>query len=650
MAEIRTLSHREQCREKLPVYFGSNDNFYHPVRESVVNARDILKDLDSGIIEVILHDDCETITIKDNGTGLPMDGETNGVPNYELLLLTLFAGTKMNNGGTDGGTNGCGNTVTNFTSSYFKAVAKRNNKEYLIEFENGGQIKTPFTIVGDTNKHGTEITFRLDKDVYTNTIFDPNVIEGICEKICATSSNITSRFIHKDIVKEFNYNSLDDYLNTYLKEPQIKNINLPFKRFETKNKNEIEKTDIEIVLNIDNEKTTQDSFLNGIYLPEKGTIHDGILIGLRNSINKFAKENALYTKKEKQIGIKDIEEVISYAALVESTHVSYENQVKFKTKKELYRSLTQSYIEDYFEIFKIENRDVMTFITNKVIISKRANEKAENSIKDIKKALESKIINSPQERPSKFVPCRSKNKDEIQFIVIEGDSALNPIKLARNPLFQCIMPLKGKPINVLKNPLDKVLKNQEFTDIYKIMGCGLEYQGKQIKGLPKFDINNLNIKELLIGTDLDLDGLHIQCLMLAMLFTFSPELIAQGKVKILYTPLYVFKCNKEVSWENQLSKTILIYSEDEKNKFAEYLKDNNVKFKDTRYKGIGGLPTSIMSKALNPETMVAKKITMKDCFKAKEILDLFMSDETLEDRKDFIQKYGKEYFDFSIFE
>lgn len=649
MTEIRTLSHREQCREKLPVYFGSNDNFYHPLRESVVNARDILKDLNNGTIEVTLHDDCETVTIKDNGTGLPMDGETNGVPNYELLLLTLFAGTKMNNGGTDGGTNGCGNTVTNYTSSYFKANAKRNGKEYLIEFENGGNIKTPFAILGNTKEHGTEITFRLDKEIYTNTIFDPGVIEGICEKICATSKNITSIFKHKEVIKEYHYNNLNDYLDAYLKEPKIEDIHIDLKQFETKNKNDIEKTDIEMVLNIDDENITQDSFLNGIYLPEKGTIHDGILIGLRNSINKFAKDNALYKNKEKQIGVKDVEEVISYAALVESTHVSYENQVKFKTKKELYKTLVQKYIEDYFEIFKIEHKDIMMFLSNKIIISKRASEKAESNRKDIKKALESKI-SSAQERPSKFVPCRSKNKDEIQFIIIEGDSALNPIKLARNPLFQCIMPLKGKPINVLKNPLDKILANQEFKDTYSIMGCGVEYKGKQIKGLPKFNIDNLNIKELLIGTDFDLDGFHIQCLVLAEIYTFSPQLIEEGRVKILYTPLYVFRCNKEVEWNGIKSKEISVYSEDEKNQLARYLKENNIKFKDTRYKGIGGLPVSTMSKALNPETMVSKTITMKNIEKAKEILELFMSDETLDQRKDFIQKYGKDYFDFSIFE
>lgn len=654
MVKNKILDNRQTCREKLPIFFGSNDNFYHGVRESVANARDVLKNQKNGLIEVILEEDCKTITIRDNGYGLPMEQYTDGVPNYEVYLTILFAGSKMDAGSTDGGTNGCGNTVTNYTSEYFKAVSYRNGKTYFIEFENGGILKTPFTIMDNpTGKTGTEITFRLDPEVYTETTFSPKIIEEICEKACVSSNNITCIFKHKDYEKVFHYENLQEYLEKYLANPifDVDNLVIGSKNYITdvNDKGEKESTKVSAILNIDLDMTVQHSFLNGIYLPENGTIHDGILTGLRNCLNKFCKEKALFDKKEKQISVKDIEDVISYAAIVDSDHVSYENQVKFKTKKNTYKTVTQKYIEEFFEIYKVTNKDDFEKMCLRVLTSKRASEKAENTRKSIKKDLESKITSSI-DRPEKLVPCRTNQWDSIEFILLEGDSALNSIKLGRNPIFQAILPLKGKPINVIKNELQAVLQNKEVRDIYKILGCGMEYKGKQIKGIPNFNIGDLKVGKILITTDCDEDGLHIQALLIAMFFTLSPQLIEKGIVHIVYCPLYVIKTNKKVEFNGELTDELFAYSEEDKNDKVRELTQQGIKVKTTRYKGLGGLNVSVMSKSLNPKTRYIKQVTMGDIEEAREYINMFMSKEGLEDRKKFIIENGKDYFDYSIYE
>lgn len=653
---IITLSDREQARKKLPVFFGSNDNFYHPIREVVVNARDILQNIENAKIEVTLFEDNKTIRIRDNGEGLPIDGETNGIENYKLLFLTLFSGTKMEDGDENGGTNGCGNTIICYTSDYMESTVKRNGKIYNIAFKDGGEILKPFTCLGNTKEQGTEIIFRLSDAVYTNTIFEAKEVEFIVEKICATSPNLESTFIYGDYKKVFSYNNLEDYFDKNSIEKTIDNIILDKKIFEDEyidkdaNKTKSETTTIELIIN-NSEENIQHSFLNGIYLPEKGTIHDGVLEGIKDVLNKFIKNNGLYNKNEKQINTQDIEESISYTCSVLSTKVSYANQTKFSTAKELYKINVKKYIKEYFEHYEIEYKKNVLDLVNKILLNKRSREKAEVNRKQARKDLEEKITNASN-RPPKFVPCRSKNPKEIDFVVIEGDSSLNSIKLARDSKYVCIMPLKGKPINPFKCSIDSLLNNQEVRMLYKIMGCGIIYKNKPVKGMPVYNDDNMLISNLQIFTDFDFDGFHIQCLLLGILYTLSPKMIENGRVFIAYTPLYVIKTKDFVEYKNIKTKELLAYSEEERNIIIKMLNSKKISFSETRFKGLGGLPVSIMSKALNKETRILKQVTMNDIGEAKKWLELFLSDDKVKakERKDFIETYGKNYFDYSLFE
>ena len=214
--KIRVLSDREQAREKLPIFFGSRENYLHPFREAVGNAVDeINNNYSKGIVTVTLKDDNRTITVADTGRGIPIYGETDGKPNTELLFETLFAGTNYDNkdnGKITVGTNGVGLTVTNFTSKLFRVVSVRNGNKYTVTYTDGATTKSDLQITeADEKAHGSIFTFELDEEVYTNVVYNPDDIEAIVKRIASTANKIKFKFKYKDTVKEFQYEDLEQY-------------------------------------------------------------------------------------------------------------------------------------------------------------------------------------------------------------------------------------------------------------------------------------------------------------------------------------------------------------------------------------------------------------------------------------------------------
>ena len=212
---IRALSDREKAREKLPVFYGSRDGLYQGFMEVLNNGVDeVLNNFNKGIVEVILHDDNQTITVIDSGRGIPIDNEAN----VKLIFETLFASGKYDvSSKTSTGVNGVGTCVLMYSSEYFKCVSCLNGQKYEVEYFEGGLRKNGVNNIGGTDKHGTEITFKLDKDCYTSTIFNPEVIEEAIRRISMVSENITIIFKHKDIEKTFN-NTIEEYFETYSKD------------------------------------------------------------------------------------------------------------------------------------------------------------------------------------------------------------------------------------------------------------------------------------------------------------------------------------------------------------------------------------------------------------------------------------------------
>jgi DNA gyrase subunit B len=633
--KIRTLNDREKAREKLPIFYGSRDNFMHGFREVGINNTidEITNNFDNGVISILLHEDLETITVSDTGRGMPIGEVSDDVPNWELFFTILFASGKYDTEDAENsGVNGVGGVCLQFSSVRYDVRSWYDGKEYIIEFENGGDIKTPLTYIGKTNKHGTEITFKLDKECYTKTKYNPLDLKDIINKASSSSPKTIIDFTYNGETSSYHYDTLEDYYNQNIQE------NNYFKCNQKIYNDENEITKIELLFSTSIEPI-QEAYLNRNYLSEGGIINKGVLEGIKTFVHKYAKENALYSKNEKIISIDDVTNSVNFVVSVLSSNVEFQSQTKFSSQKELYGKIAKKYIQEYLEILQIERKDEFIKMVEQILLTKRANEKAESSRKDLRKKLEEGISNN-KVRPDKFVPCRSKYANEVELIVIEGDSALNSIKSSRDAKTMCIYPLKGKIINSIKNKLDKVLDNSEVKDLFKILGCGMIYKGKQIKGVPNFNIDSLNVKNVLICRDMDTDGQHIETLLLTLFYTFAPELIKQRRIYILYTPLYIINHKKD---------EIFAYSEEERNEIVKSF--NGDKFTETRYKGIGGLKPQILNKtAMDIKKRKMKCVTWEEVEKGIEMVEICMSDKTLPQRKELIELEGHKYFDFSLIE
>lgn len=643
----RNLSDKEQAILKLPVFFDSYDNFYHPIRESVTNARDILVETESenGLIEVTLHDDNRTITIKDNGCGIILDGESNGKPNWEHAFLILFSGSKMSTGKTSGGTNGCGNTIINYSSDLMDITSKRNGKIYHIQFINGGEISIPFECLGDTEEHGTEITFKLCDKIYTNTVFNENEARGIVERIVVTSPNITSIFKYKDQTYTFNFENLSEYLTFKRIDRKIHDIIFNEKVFESeyydidKQRNEIEKTKINLIANSSKEQNIHYPFLNGIYMPqlEENTVHKGVINGFKDSINKYLKDNDMYDKGEKSITVKDVEESISYICSIESTNVSYTSQTKFSTKKELYESTVKTYIKDFMESYSIENKDDMNELAKAILINKRAREKSE----EVRQKTKSKLNNEIKftDDIKNFKNCISKDKTITELFLGEGSSAQGGLLQSRDSKFQACFHVGGKMLSLLKATEKKIFANDVVYNLYRVFGCGTDlykskYNVKRSKTeppLPPFNKENFRWSKVILSTDQDIDAYQIRCLILTCVYRMSKELIEDGYFYIAEAPLF------EITTKEKEERTLYAYTDNEKDDILRDLDSQGIKYyPPERNKGLGQMDKDTRAKTMMiPETRRLTKITVQDVEEMARIIDLWMGDN-IENRKNVI--------------
>lgn len=673
--QINYLDDRGKVRNKIGIWLGSNTHqaVIHTVKELTSNSGDLLLEGIGSQITWILHDE-KTIEICDDCTGIPIEGDTiikksdtkgNQIEeiksNYELLLLTLFAGTKHNGlatGERNTGTNGVFNTVLTYSAEFVEyEIGRPNGNIYHCSFKEGFADKD-LEIIGKTDKTYTKIKYKLSDQVYTENHFKFDEVCDICKKQSGLLSKpITIIDLKNNKQITYNIENIEElfecHLNTKTKDCEILCIEDKFSENITfEGKDYIDNVRFKMLLSYTKEEENNmvADFLNRSELMHHGTIYDGIIEGLKRSFHKFITEKGLYAKKETNISKDDVLCGLNYIMDFTSLHPNmFSNQTKFETKVEYFKTNLITSILKYFEIFAIENKEDMLIIANKLLLNKRSREKAETNRGKIRKELEEKA-NSVTSRPLKFVPCRSKIPSQIDFIVIEGDSSLNSVKLGRDPSCMCIQPLKGKPINPFKNKLDDLLKNQEVLAMFKVLGCGMEYNKKSIKGIPKFNIDNLQVDKLLIATDFDTDGYHIQSLLIGIFYTLAAQLLEQGKIYILYTPLYIIRTKIEIEYKGEKTKELLAYSDGEKNIIVKMLNDKKISFIDTRFKGLGGLPVSTMSKSLNKNTRILKQITMQDIEECKKWIELFLTEERLKERKVFIETYGKEYFDYSLFE
>ncbi|MGG3890194.1 toprim domain-containing protein [Metabacillus fastidiosus] len=656
MTNIQTLSEKEKVRKRISVWLGSNTHsaVIHCIRELIGNSIDQAKKDYGDKIKITKHN-CKKITFEDNCCGLPIEGKNDeGIDNWYLLFNRLFAGTKYQNGimnnDYDIGVNGVFLTVLTFSSKRVQyEIARPDGNIYYMEFFKGDPVDD-LKIIGKSDKTYSKITYELDDEVYEQNYYTSDEIQEIAEEQASLfNGKIIIEDLEKNEAKEFKFNNgIQEYLKS--KTSNLISDQIYFsknKKYEIKKEIEGERNvkidDIEIDIAMsyskDIDNITQIEFLNRSNLKDHGSIQEGFINGLRSIVNKKINELKLYKNKEKQINKEDVSTGLNYIIDFKSYFPIFANQTKLACDVEYYKDVMKNVIEREMEVYFIENKESLK-ILNFILTNKRAREKSEQvrntAIKDLSKEVKNSIS-----RPEKFVPCRVMSKDVSELIVIEGDSALNSVKSSRNSKIQCIFPLKGKSVNALKNNIDDVIKNQEVIDLFRILNCGMEFKGKAIKNIKKFNIDDLSVNKIIIFSDADDDGGHIITLVISILYVLAPKIIENGHLYVLESPLY------RIETKNDL---YLAYDDKEKNGIVRDLDQKGIKFTIQRFKGLGGLNASVLSKtAMSPENRRLTRVTLNDVEKSKKIIELFL-DEEVSGRKAFIEEHGDKYFDFSIYE
>lgn len=623
---IKSLDTRQQCRMKLPVWYGSNDNYLHGLRECLANSTDeINENFDKGSIIVTLHKDNKKVSIFDTGRGMPIMSKTGDKYNYELLFETLFAGTNYDNnenGKITTGTNGVGLCVLNHTSTLFEVISCNNGVQSKITYTNGGKLesKSKEKVKGDSF---TLITFTLDPEVYTNTEYTIDEIKEIVKRVAAVNHKITYKVTYGEEETIYKYNSILDYF----KREEVENSTDILGMEEVKYEDMGETNFVRISLAGSPNPEFQETYLNGTYLPEKGTIHDGIINGSKLFFNKYIKDNNLYNKNEKAINNKDIEASLNFICYFRSTKVSFSNQTKFSTTKKLYKDIAQKYIQTTLEILMAEQPMEIATLANQILVNKRATEKANQSLEKLKKKLQGEV-NNITNKIKAFTDC--KNKKGGQLFIAEGNSAAGSIVLARDSEWQAVFALRGKLLNVLKADINKIFDNEEIKNLVSILGCGVELKNKNAS---LFDKSKLRFNDIIISTDADPDGLHIQVLVLVALYIIAPTLIKDGHVYILDTPLFEIR-------DLNTDTMHYAYTEQQKEEIISSLR----KYRISRNKGLGEVDADTMSVCIDMKHGTKRQVTWTEAKKIAENFEIFMGND-LEARREYIKQNLHRYID-----
>ncbi len=642
---IRSLKGADRVRKRPAVIFGSDgiEGCQHSVFEIMSNSIDEAREGRGNKIVVTRFEDC-SVEIQDFGAGIPVDfNKAENEENWKLLFCEMYAGGKYDNGADNYeyslGLNGLGLCATQYASEYMDAEIHRDGYCYTLHFEHGENVDGLTKVPYDKRDTGTRIKWKPDLKVFTDINVPVEFYLDTMKRQAIVNDGVS--FVFKNQVgsrfetTEFCYkNGIKDYVeelasDTAFTTPQYWECERIGRDREDLSDYKLK---IKAALCFSLKTQCKEYYHNSSYLEHGGAPDKAFKSAFVNQINAYLKANNKYNKTDSQINVQDIDDIIIFVVSSFSTQTSYENQ----TKKAITNKFIQEAMTDFFrkqlEVYFIENKMDADKIADQVLINMRARVKAENMRKSLKSTLAGKI--DMTNRVQKFVDCRSKDVNERELFIVEGDSALGACKQARNADFQAIMPIRGKILNCLKCEYDKIFKSDIITDLIKVLGCGVEVRSKSAKDLSAFDINNLRWNKILICTDADVDGFQIRTLVLTMIYRLMPQLIEQGKVYIDESPLYEVTCKDQ---------TYFAYNEVEMDDIKKQIGDQ--KYTVQRSKGLGENEADMMSlTTMNPATRRLILVTPDEAEKTSEMFDLLLGDN-LDGRKQYITDYGYLYID-----
>ncbi len=622
-SKITVLEGLEAVRKRPGMYIGGTglDGLYQLFKEITDNSIDEALGGFADLIRIILTSD-GAMSIEDNGRGIPIDiHPKTGKTALETVLTLLHAGGKFGDGGykVSGGLHGVGLTVTNALSEKTIVEVFKNGKEYRIGLERGA-VTEPFKVVGKTDKTGTRVTFIPDKQIFEITEWDfRRIITRIRQKAFLVGG---LRFILRDERMEEPHD-FEIYFEGGLKS-YVKNLVMGKKLigevFHVKKQHE--STEVEVGFaytdSIDNDIT---AFANLVINPEGGTHLTGFKTALTKTINDFARKNEFLKEKEENLTGEDVLEGLTAIISVKIEDPQFEGQTKIKLNNTEVAGHVRTVLNDGLTQWLEENPKVAKIIIEKCILSLKARKAA----KAARESVVRKSILDGAGLPGKLADCTSRNPEISELFLVEGDSAGGSAKQGRDRNTQAVFPLRGKPINTEKNRIDKVLANEILKQLVQALGCGIGVM---------LDVSKLRYHKVIILADADVDGSHIQTLLLTFFFRQFRELINRGYIYLAQPPLYRVTVGK--------SDYHYVKDDAEKDKLIKELTKKNKKVSSVqRFKGLGEMNADqLLETTLDRNNRILRKVSIDDAESADKTFQMLMGAEVAP-RKRFIQMHAK---------
>ncbi len=661
--DIVVLEGLEPVRKRPGMYIGSTgpDGLHHMLREIFDNSRDEAMNGSCDEIEVVLLPG-DVVRVADNGAGIPVaTHKKTGVSALETVMTTLHAGGKFEGGGYNisGGLHGVGASVVNALSEWTKVMVRRDGGQYYQEYARGVK-KANVKKLGSSDQHGTVVTFKPDAQIFSTLEYDWNWIINYTRgqaylvkklRVRVIDARTYEKKIDEDSVLYLKDLGLELPSQTFYFEGGLLSLIAFYHQDETplhKNifytEKERDGTQIEIAFQYVDDITSREiTYANNIVTPEGGMHLTGFRTALTRTLNDYGRKSGLIKDKDDNFTGEDVREGLTAVISVKLRNPQFEGQTKAKLGNVEVRGAVESVFNESLQLFLEENPEDARAIIGKVTLALKAR-KAAKAAKDSilrKGALEGMTL------PGKLADCQTKDAEEAELFIVEGDSAGGSGKQGRDRRTQAVLPLKGKILNVERARLDKMLAFAEIKSLIIAMGTSIG---------DTFDVGKLRYHKIIIATDADVDGAHIRTLLLTLFYRYFKALIEQGFIYIAQPPLYKIKQGKELHYaytDEEKAKVIKrlggeieseegeALAEDEGEEAEEVASKKGKKISIQRYKGLGEMnPEELWETTMDPEKRILKQVTIAEAVEADKIFTVLMGNE-VEPRKIFIQTHAK---------
>ena len=616
-SQIQVLEGLEAVRKRPSMYIGSisSRGLHHLVSEVVDNSIDEALAGFCDTIKVTINSD-NSITVVDNGRGIPVDMHKTGKPAVEVVMTVLHAGGKFGDGGykVSGGLHGVGVSCVNALSEKMEVEVRRNGKRYGIEFMRGKTSK-PLYEIGEADSTGTTVHFIPDKTIFTETVYDYDILRLRLRELAFLNKGVTI--------------SLQDERDGRSETFHFKGGIIEFVKYVDANKDKINAEPIYVegvkdtnIVEVAMEYTdsyTENifSYVNNINTEEGGTHLSGFKQALTRSVNDYARKNNLLKDNDENLSGDDCREGITAVISIKVQEPQFEGQTKTKLGNSEIRGIVDNLVTEQLEEFFEEHPGEAKKIIEKAVMASRARAAARKA-RDLtrrKSILESSSL------PGKLADCQSKDNTMTEIYLVEGDSAGGSAKQGRDRKFQAILPLRGKILNVEKARLDRMLSSDEIKNMITAFGCGI---GED------FDITKARYGKIIIMTDADVDGAHIATLLLTFFYRYMKPLITEGHVYIAKPPLYLVKKGQKAHR--------YAYTDEELRVCMDEIGSDKKNVSVQRYKGLGEMnPEQLWETTMDPQYRTLLQVTLSDAAEADAIFSILMGDK-VEPRRQFIEE------------